>query len=329
MPTGSGEEADVVADVVALLRQIQDEPNSLHAEFAKLLNLLAEAQSSLRGAIAAIHGPIDSDQMQVFHWLKAAAAEQHIFLERYMRMDDPADPSQWGDLYVRIEAMGSAMQETRGRDKHRRLLLGKLEHLVALTATEPEVAHESWQAVVFTVDELVHDGVPPSNRELRELLVPVIDHLPELPEVPEGFQLVLREIDRYLATSPPQDVLSMTPPTLEVQEVARLLQGRSMVVIGGDRRPANCHALQDAFHLRDLIWIETKEHESIDSFESSIARPDIAVVLLAIRWSSHSFGDVREICDRCGKPLVRLPGGFNPNQVATQILSQSSHRLSQ
>jgi hypothetical protein len=50
-------------------------------------------------------------------------------------------------------------------------------------------------------------------------------------------------------------------------------------------------------------------------------------VLLAIRWSSHSFGDVKRSCDRHGKPMVRLPGGYSPNQVAAQILAQCSGRL--
>jgi hypothetical protein len=53
----------------------------------------------------------------------------------------------------------------------------------------------------------------------------------------------------------------------------------------------------------------------------------MALVLLAVRWSSHSFGEVRQSCDRHGKPLVRLPGGYNPNQVAAQILSQCGERL--
>jgi hypothetical protein len=51
------------------------------------------------------------------------------------------------------------------------------------------------------------------------------------------------------------------------------------------------------------------------------------VVLLAIRWSNHSYGDVQEYCDTYGKLLVRLPGGYHPNQVAHQILSQVGHRL--
>ena len=50
-------------------------------------------------------------------------------------------------------------------------------------------------------------------------------------------------------------------------------------------------------------------------------------MLLAIRWSSHSFGDVRDYCERYGKLLVRLPGGYHPNQVAHQLLTQVGLRL--
>ena len=85
--------------------------------------------------------------------------------------------------------------------------------------------------------------------------------------------------------------------------------------------------LRTALGLEDLIWIETKEHQSIRGFEAAIARPDVALVLLAIRWSSHAFGDVKQFCDRHGKPLVRLPGGYSPNQVAAQILAQCGERL--
>ena len=86
-------------------------------------------------------------------------------------------------------------------------------------------------------------------------------------------------------------------------------------------------SLRRALGLSELLWIETKEHQSIDSFEPLIARADVAVVLLAIRWSSHAFGDVRQFCDRHGKALVRLPGGYSPNQVAAQIVGQCSGKL--
>src|SRR5205823_11315848 len=102
---------------------------------------------------------------------------------------------------------------------------------------------------------------------------------------------------------------------------------RCVILIGGDRRPAAQDALQTALGLKELFWIETREHQSIEGFESYVARPEVALVLLAIRWSSHSFGEVKRFCDRYGKPLVRLPGGYNPNAVARQILAQCSERL--
>jgi hypothetical protein len=98
-------------------------------------------------------------------------------------------------------------------------------------------------------------------------------------------------------------------------------------MIGGVPRPHARQALERAFGLAALDWVGTREHESIAPFEAHVARPEVAVVLLAIRWSSHSFGGVLRFCDHHRKPLVRLPGGYNPDQVARQILEQVSGRL--
>lgn len=318
---------EAVAEILSVLRQIEDEPDLLQGEFEQSLDLLAEAQSALRMAILRIDGPADWDQAQVFSWLRTAAGQRQIYIGRHMRVDDPADPSRWTDLMARIEALESVVQDTRKRSKHRHKLLGKVRHKLSLVADEPDAADVHWRMLGLTVDELVAGGLPPSNRELRELLLPAIEDLPELSELPKGFELVLREIDRFLATSPPSERTSTAQPTAEVREVARLLEGRSIVLIGGERRPGSEKALREAFDLGDLIWIETREHQSIAGFEPSIARAEVALVLLAIRWTSHSFGEVRDFCERYGKPLVRLPGGYSPNQVAAQILAQCSERL--
>ena len=98
-------------------------------------------------------------------------------------------------------------------------------------------------------------------------------------------------------------------------------------MIGGDRRPFSSDALIDSFGLKELVWIETREHQTHTVFEPHVARPDVALVLLAIRWSSHSFGEVKEYCDKYAKPLVHLPAGYNPNQVAFHILNQVGERL--
>jgi hypothetical protein len=177
------------------------------------------------------------------------------------------------------------------------------------------------------VEEVVGAGVPPSSREVRGLLLPHLDDLPEGADLPPGFRRVMREIDRYLATRQPPAPATSQAATGEVREVARRLSGRSAVLIGGLRRPQAQEALRAALGLEELAWIGTREHQSIRGFEAAIARPEVAVVLLAIRWSSHAFGEVQAFCDRHGKPLVRLPGGYNPAQVAAQILAQCGERL--
>ena len=106
-----------------------------------------------------------------------------------------------------------------------------------------------------------------------------------------------------------------------------MLGGKSVVLIGGIRRREAQQTLKRSFELDSLLWIETKEHQAVETFEPMIARPDVALILLAIRWSSHGFGEVRHLCERHNKPLVRLPGGYSPNQVAAQILAQVSVQL--
>src|SRR5690606_26167713 len=101
----------------------------------------------------------------------------------------------------------------------------------------------------------------------------------------------------------------------------------SLVFIANVANPEAKDALIDAFDLDDIDWIITREHQSIAGFESHVARPEVALVLLPIRWSSHSFGDIKQFCDRYDKPLVRLRAGYNPNQVAVQILAQCSEKL--
>lgn len=315
-----------VADALAILRLVLEESALPQALLEQGMDLLAEAQSALRGAIAELDGPADHDQVQAFAWLKAAASRFQVYVGRHMRLNDPADPSRGAELSARLDAFDEAVQSTRSRTKRRRRLLGKVRHKASLICN-PDDDEDAWRILIATVEELLADGLPPSHRELRETLAPVMESLPDGEDLPDGFRLVLREMDRYLANRPPSEPTVRAPLSAEVERARSLLAGRDLVLIGGQRRPGSWQALKDALGLGELIWIETREHESIAGFEPYVARENVAVVLLAIRWASHSYGEVRTFCDLYGKPLVRLPGGYHPNQVAAQILAQCSERL--
>jgi hypothetical protein len=289
----------------------------------RMLPLVAEAQSALRVALKRLGAPDDPDQLEVFEWVKATAARQHVYLKRFMRADDLANPADWSELMQRIEGMAQSGQLSRKQASDLETIRDPIARIQGGEGLE-----QDWQAIIRVVDDLVEAGVPASSREIRSALLSVIESLPERTDFPAGFRLVMREIDRFLARRSAVPARSVAHvQSAETDEVARLLIGRSIVLIGGIRRRAAQEAMRLAFQLSDLIWIETKEHQSIYSFEPIIARADVVLVLLAIRWSSHAFGDVRLFCDQHAKPLVRLPGGYSPNQVAVQILAQSSGKL--
>lgn len=288
---------EALAEGVSLISQIQNEGISDQTEFEAALDVLAEAQSALRVAIATLDGPMDSDQTEVFRWLKTTAAETQIFIQRYMRLDDPADPAHCPEILVRVEELQSRVQEARRRGNLRKKLIGKVRHKVQRIQSDAAGAHEDWLILMQTVDELIGGGLPHSNRELRDLLLPVVDQLPELENIPASFELVLREMDRYMATCAPPESPSLVRISPEVLETQQLLRGRSIVLIGGEKRPGPYQAIQEAFGLKELIWLETRAHESFESFGPYVARSEVAAVLLAIRWSSHSYGEVKNFCE--------------------------------
>lgn len=311
---------DAVATIVAVLQQVMVDVDKNRKLFEQALDLAAEAQSALRGAVEAVDGKPDADQDKVFNWLRQAAAEQQIFIQRYMRLDDPGDPTCWRALQERIGDLDAQMEAIRKQEKQRTKLLGKGKYHARMIR-EGHGGVEDWKKVVESVESLVNGGIPASNSDIRDMLVPVIDDMPEM-DIPPGFQRVLVEIDRYLATQVPQSVAIAREISAEVQEVAKVLENKELLIIGGERRPHAYEALKSAFRLKELTWISTREHESVDQFEPYVARTDVTTVLLAIRWTSHSYGEVRDFCLKHSKLFVRLPGGYNPNQVAHQILQQ-------
>ena len=308
--------------VAEALRLVQED-RERRAGLERSLPLLAEAQSALRRSLQRLQAPDDPDQLEVYERVREIAARHRIFLKRFMRADDLADPEAWPAGSPASRPCPGAGRSRSGR-RCSSMASGPMSWSWA-RAEGPRMpggrSSRRWRRWSAT-------ACRPATVKSVTSCCRSSTTSPPRSDLPPGFRLVLREIDRYLATRTPRSAAATAPePTAEVREAARLLSGRSVVLIGGVRRPEAQGVLRAALGLEDLIWIETKEHQSIRASRPTIARPDVALVLLAIRWSSHAFGDVKQFCDRHGKPLVRLPGGYNPNQVAAQILSQCGERL--
>lgn len=293
------------------------------------LLLAAEAQSALRNAVQALGRNSDRDQIRIFMWLREYSNEQQIYVERFMRANDSADPQDWPLLRERISTTAATYQASLEGQRRKRKLLKKAQYHRQLILATPAVERlYDWRKVFEAIDELVTEGTPASNIDLRDLLLPLIDLIPEAVDLSKPVQRVMSEIDSYLAARPTNVLVEATPNDLhELAQARQLLHGQAAVLIGGERRPIAEQQLKAALGLAELYWIDTRSHQTHTVFEPYVARDDVAVVLLAIRWASHGFSEVQAFCTRYAKPLVRLPTGYNANQVAYQIISQASGQL--
>jgi hypothetical protein len=194
---------DTVANAVALMQEMIVDLDGSNEVFERSLHALAEAQSALRAAIDAVpNGPaFDPDQKKVYDWLRATAGQRQIFISRYMRGEDRADPFRWESLMTRIENLREDHQQLRKREKQRKKQFekAKFELGKGLSELPEEEKTQHWRNFAAAVDSLVQGGLPASNRDLRELILPEFDNVPDLEDFPGGFRLVLREVDRFLA----------------------------------------------------------------------------------------------------------------------------------
>jgi len=309
--------ADLLNGAPADIEEFQDEA----------FQLLAEAQSALRIGLLGAQERRDVDQEDVFHWLKRRTFEEQVFVPRFMRLNDPADPTAWADLQARLAGCRTAIEHTRRSRREYTHALNRIRYHAQRTArVDASELLDEWHSLMAAVDGLLAAGTPPSDRALRDLLLPCLETIPEEFVPTASFERALRELDSYLAAQEAaREETRLAPtPTPEVQRVAGWLQGRVVVLIGGERRVHSQRALERAFGLAELRWLSTRPHQSTAEFEPHIARPETALVLLAIRWASHSFEEASTMAQRFGRPFVRLPRGYGTNQVAAEIVRQVS-----
>jgi len=117
------------------------------------------------------------------------------------------------------------------------------------------------------------------------------------------------------------------PLSESVLRVREALRGKCVVIVGGDERPEHRGAIERAFELSELRWVATRPHESHSNIVPAIIRPDVDLVLLLIRWASHSYGDLRDQCASCDKPFIRLPAGYSPSTIAHEFMQQVGKRF--
>lgn len=302
------------------------------------LNLAAESQSTLLYAVVDTgrRGP-DTDQIELFIRIRETGAQRRIYIPKYLKRDDRADPDNWKDVLTRLQreyevyknGSGTGSVAVTAPDGTKLKAPDKTKHSLVyhLKKAKESPASADWDWIFKLIDEAVTAGLPVGDPELRDLLLPVIDRVPdEIPE-PASVRKVFQDLDRYFASRPAEDRLALETPSQELVKAAILLGGKEVAVVGGLPRPAHQKALVEAFDLRNVRWIATPDEGSLARVEADLARPEIALVLHATRWSALPEADVKAASERAGKPYVRIGRGYGPNHVATDLLRQAGDTL--
>ncbi len=311
------------------------------AQLTACMKMMAEAQNGLRVILKQTWLERDDmDQFDAFMWLRRTAEAQHIFVDRFMRLDDPADPVRAPQLREEVRALATEVERTTTDTKQSKKALNKIKYHAQRIAEAGEASEAGdWRSLQTGVAGLGSvSGLDSRSREqLEEMLAPVAklmheDGVPTEVELEESFSTLLdtiqRKIERQAEKEAEREATSGPRYSADVLHVRGLLSGKRLVLIGGTRFPQQEQRLRDAFELADFDWISLREHASSAPMEPVIAKSDTALVVAITRLAGHHhIDDARDYARRHDKPFVQLPAGHSPEQVAKAVMEQVGERL--
>ncbi|QYK48406.1 MAG: hypothetical protein KF838_00800 [Phycisphaeraceae bacterium] len=299
--------------------------------FEELMHLLAEAQSALRRAVedADLLTADDTDQDLAFRWLRVVTEHERVFIRRYMRESDRAEPSNHADLAARIAAACSPFTRVVERERESEKLRKKVDYHAKQVrkAGQSGGTESDWRTISDTVERLGRIE-PATSVPLREILLPIMDLLPEDLDISQTLDIALDSAQKY-RTRDQKDTGHITRPmSSETLRVRDALRGKRVVIVGGEEREYSRSRIEAAFELAECEWATTSEHGSSQPLVSAVERPGTALVLVLIRLVGHQHvDDVTFACKQRDIPLVRVPAGYGVTQVAQQIMEQQGDRL--
>ncbi|GMV25060.1 MAG: hypothetical protein AMXMBFR58_10910 [Phycisphaerae bacterium] len=292
------------------------------------LGLLAESQSALRVLLEDTWlTQADRDQDDAFRYLDESTSYEQLFIARHMKLSDPADPAAWPNLQARLASFMQEVAADEDSQRKLRTLVTKVRHHARRLIAHPgDDADHDWSRI----DEAL-EGLLKAGRGRDPDVVEVLRSAAAASPPPARFTAVSRALAAERQDeSPPVPESAPDKYSEEVLRVRAMLSGARCVIIGGERREDAARRIRDAFELADVDWVSLTEHGSTAAAEAPIRRPETRLVLVLIRLVGHLHAEeVAEFCDRHGKPLVRLPAGYNPERIAAEVIEQVSHRLSQ
>lgn len=353
---------DTLAESVALVKEVMPDRHKQPDLVKQALTYMAQSQSALRMIVRQIYDRDDQDQMEAYQWLRRITQVERIYLSRYMRLDDPADPNDWIMIHEAVTRIEQQLDESRRTNAEIKKLIRKLAYETSQIAHLPaDLANPKWQTVFEVVDEMSQIGISPSHPDMINPLLHIAESLPADLEVPEGSRKVwayveaaledrklsaeaddadaddvedrplpestgLRSVTQSLRpTAKPSPV--MTSDMDVTSQIQERLKGRTIVLVSGEAREPARKALQTTLGLKDLVWFTLHGPDDIANLRQHVANPNVLLVLVAPKAAERAREELTKVCEESGKPMVRLSIGYAPSAVTSAIVNQASERI--
>lgn len=320
-----------LAEAAELCSNATEPDTDLTRQEVKLaFQLLAETNSALRVALIStwLTSP-DRDQDDAHQWLRQETFTRRVFVPRYMSLSDPADPARAEQAIAEIRGIAGMVSNRRSNQKRIDSLFNRIRyHARRLPESGEGDAHDLGR-INDSIEELLELGMNPSDKRFHEFsaLVPLAVFPEDTPphDVLRKAHEVAEQRDRNQRDNEPTGEPEWSKRVIEVRE---LLKGGTVVLIGGEPRLDAIDRITQAFDLEDVDWVPLTEHGSGTPMRAPIARPETRLVLVLVKLTGHLHSDeARRYAREYDKPCVMLPAGYNPEQIAEQILQQAADRL--
>ncbi|MFN3596533.1 MAG: hypothetical protein ACK41D_04610 [Rubricoccaceae bacterium] len=330
---------EAAADAADLLhKHIPDAPRAVQK---RVVDAASHASSLLAQRIAQAQATdslkADPDARDLHAWLRHLTYRHQIYQERCLTVRAMAPPDSFDACRSKLDALAALAAR---RKEEAKLLRAVCYHAKQLIENVDHAFHEAYhrERLVAKICKAGESGLPASHRDLRELLLPAYDFLPRPTEaLPAFYASVLAYLDQDAAAASddaPDDVLGgalggqdVPADSPLIAKARSLVAGRTLYLVGGVPVPRAAERLRQALGLREVLWPQTRAHQSPAPLRAAVARQDVAAVVQLIRYSSHCFGDLREDCRALGKPFVRVADGYGLRSIAYGLVGQASQLL--
>ena len=290
-------------------------PDSFRSQNApEILALAAEAQSLLMYAVADTRGVRqDFEQIQLFVRVREATRNERVFLSRYMKREDRADPATWANLLARLTEALERLRGAETREKNKGKHLNNLKFKLRKGLTE-SLPTEEWQRIFELLEQVHAAGEAIPDTELKDLLLQSASQLPAGSAPPASvaeFFVPPKHVE-------PEPELEPDNPQ-DIEDVAQKLQRREMVIVG-EMQPAKVRAeLIPAFRMADVRCVLAMG----DGWKSEVEQPNVAMVVILANVPATTQAAIVAMCKTYEMPWVQLENSTpTPHTIARLILGR-------